>query len=85
MCSYRIPEELVINLDLEELVIDLDFKELTLTELLEVEIALVTFMLSILLLRCCHITVHEVSKLSCFITVRGNWRPNFVSIICNRK
>ena len=55
MCSYRIPEELVIDLDLEEL---------TLTELLEVETALVTFMLSILLSRCCHIIV-EVSELSC--------------------
>ena len=55
MCSYRIPEELVIDLDLEEL---------TLTELLEVETALVTFMLSILLLRCCHIIV-EVSGSSC--------------------
>ena len=49
----RIPEELIIDLDLEEL---------TLTELLEVETALVTFMLSILLLRCCHIIV-EVSEL----------------------
>ena len=53
----RIPEELIIDLDLEEL---------TLTELLEVETALVTFMLSILLLRCCHIIV-EVSKLSCVV------------------
>ena len=52
MCS---PEELVIYLDLEEL---------TLTKLLEVETALVTFMLSILLLRYCHIIV-EVSELSC--------------------
>ena len=35
-----------------DLVIDLDLEELTLTELLEVETALVTFMMSILLLRC---------------------------------
>ena len=53
MCSFRIPEELIIDLDLEEL---------TLSELLEVETALVTFMLSVLLLRCCHIIV-EVSRL----------------------
>ena len=59
MCSYRIPEELVIDLDLEEL---------TLTELLEVETAFVTFMLFILLLRCCHIIV-EVSHSSCFCLV----------------
>ena len=54
MYSCRIPEELVIDLDLEEL---------TLSELLEVETALVSFMLSVLLLRCCHIIV-EVSGLA---------------------
>ena len=43
--------------------IDLDLEELTLSELLEVETALVSFMLSILQLRCCHIIV-EVSELS---------------------
>ena len=58
MCSHRIPEELVVDLDLEEL---------TLTELLEVETALVSFMLSVLLLRCCHIIV-EVSRLFLFIS-----------------
>ena len=36
---------------------DLDLEELTLVELLEVETALVGFMLSALLLRCCHIIV----------------------------
>ena len=41
----------------EELVMDLDLEELTLVELLEVETALVGFMLSALLLRCCHIIV----------------------------
>ena len=43
--------------------IDLELEELTLSELLEVETALVSFMLSVLLLRCCHIIV-EVSELS---------------------
>ena len=57
LLTYRMPEELIIDLDLEEL---------TLSELLEVETALVTFMLSILLLRCCHIIV-EVSRLSCIV------------------
>jgi len=41
----------------EELVMDLDLEELTLVELLEVETALVGFMLSALLLRCCHVIV----------------------------
>ena len=36
---------------------DLDLEELTLVELLEVETALVGFMLSALLLRCCHVIV----------------------------
>ena len=48
--------------------IDLDLEELTLSELLEVETALVSFMLSVLLLRCCHIIV-EVSGLSMCLLV----------------
>ena len=54
MCSCRIPVELVIDLGLEEL---------TLSELLEVETALDSFMLSVLLLKYCHIIV-EMSRLS---------------------
>ena len=41
----------------------MDLEQLTLRELLEVETALVSFMLSMLLLGCCHIIV-EVSGLS---------------------
>ena len=50
--------------------IDLDLEELTLTELLEVETALVSFMLSVLLLRCCHIIV-EMSSES-YLTINVN-------------
>ena len=52
-CSCRIPEELVTDLNPEEL---------TLSELLEVETALVSFMLSVLLLRHCHIIVEVSGK-----------------------
>ena len=48
--------------------IDLDLEELTLTELLEVETALVSFMLSVLLLRCCHIIVEVSSEL--YLTIK---------------
>ena len=68
MCCYRIPEEFVIDLGLEEL---------TLTELLEVETALVSFMLSVLLLRCCHIIV-EVSSES-YLTINLNLQNWYVN------
>ena len=76
VCSlaYRIPEELLIDLELEDL---------TLTELLEVETALVSFMLSVLLLRCCHVIV-EVSRLSlynislCYV----HYTCNIASLVC---
>ena len=41
---------------------DLNLEELTLSELLEVETALVIFMLSVLLLRHCHIIVEVSGK-----------------------
>ena len=44
---------------------DLDLEELTLVELLEVETALVGFMLSALLLRCCHVIVEVYTCVWC--------------------
>ena len=59
--------------------IDLDLEELTLSELLEVETALVTFMLSILLLRCCHIIV-EVGRLILFVicSIMKSWLKGYL-------
>ena len=55
----------------EELVMDLDLEELTLVELLEVETALVGFMLSALLLRCCHVIVEVCECVMCSVLLES--------------